>query len=324
MSSGRSSGRPPATLFFGLAVILATEALLFADLVARGWAVVPYEALPPPQGALEAVARWIAGNVTAICWTALLFVLDGLLAWRRLPLGAAGSPVRARPRRFGLCWLASIPIWLSFDAVNFGWLHAWAYHGLPEDDRHRLAGYALAFGAICPAMFLVAAVAGRLGLRGLRGRALPIPPRADPWLAVLGLLLLAFPFAVQAPAGTLTLWLAWIPLLEPLNRRLGAPSLFADWAAGRWGRTLSLAAAGLVCGLLWEFWNYWATAKWTYDLPFLGPLESLRYFEMSLPGMAGFAPFALECWVMFQTVAALLVRLGLRRIEPLPDHDTIL
>ena len=86
---------------------------------------------------------------------------------------------------------------------------------------------------------------------------------------------------------------------------------------------MALLAAGFICGLLWEFWNYWATAKWTYELAFLGPLEDIRYFEMPVAGLLGFPPFALECWVMFQTTIALIGRFGLVKAEPLPDEYTI-
>ncbi|MHC4652839.1 MAG: hypothetical protein ACYTES_18520, partial [Planctomycetota bacterium] len=81
---------------------------------------------------------------------------------------------------------------------------------------------------------------------------------------------------------------------------------------------------GLTCGVLWEFWNYWAAAKWTYDLPFLGPLEQHRLFEMPLPGFGGFLPFALECWVVFQTILLVMTGLRLRLFEPLPDDDAVL
>ncbi len=85
-------------------------------------------------------------------------------------------------------------------------------------------------------------------------------------------------------------------------------------------------AGGATCGFLWEFWNYWAAAKWTYDLPFLGPLEDYRYFEMPWVGFSGFLPFALECWVVYQTVLLIAGRLLPRRrlVEPLPDDDAIL
>ena len=37
----RQASGLPATLLVGLAAILATEAFLFADIIARDWAVVP-------------------------------------------------------------------------------------------------------------------------------------------------------------------------------------------------------------------------------------------------------------------------------------------
>ncbi len=147
---------------------------------------------------------------------------------------------------------------------------------------------------IVPAMLLTATIYQRLGLRRLRTQALPI---GRPWQVVLfglGVIMVAVPFVVQRPIGTLTLWLGVLFLLDPLNHWLAGRSrwapadgsnagaatnqtLIADWQAGRWGRTLALMAAGATCGFLWEFWNYWAAAKWTYDLPFLGPLEHVRY-----------------------------------------------
>ena len=57
---------------------------------------------------------------------------------------------------------------------------------------------------------------------------------------------------------------------------------------------------------------------------FLGRAEAYRLFEMPLAGFAGFAPFALECWVVFETILLVARRVGLRGIEPLPDVDAII
>src|SRR3546814_8114117 len=98
-----------------------------------------------------------------------------------------------------------------------------------------------------------------------------------------------------------------------------APSLIGDWREGRWGRTLALMAGGGICGLWWESWNWFATTKWTYDLPFLGAAEAYRYFEMPLIGFMGFLTFGPECWVMFNSDVLLLGRLGVRGIGPSRD-----
>ena len=317
--------RWPGTLLAGLGLILACQLLLGVDVVLRGGAVAPADALPPPQGLLGWFTRQIATDMTALCWVGVLLALDGILTLltQRRP-GVGGSPARLRPRRFLFCFLVSIPIWLSFDWVNFGFIGAWDYHGLAENLLHLYAGYFFAFGAICPALFLFAELYQGLGLRRLRGRPLVVGPRSEIVLVGLGVLCLAFPLAVRAPIGALTLWLGWFFLLEPINRQLGAPSLLTDWSQGRWGRTLALMAAGFTCGLLWEFWNYWAAAKWTYHLPFLGPIEAFRFFEMPVIGLLGFPPFALECWAMFQTALLVLQGCGLRLNEPRPDADSLL
>ena len=148
------------------------------------------------------------------------------------------------------------------------------------------------------------------------------------WLALpvfflMGAVLATFPFLLRDPSANLTLLLTPILLVDPINRAIGAPSLLGDLQAGRYGRLLSLMLAGLICGLLWEFWNYWAAAKWTYNLPFLGSLENVRYFEMPVLGLLGFLPFGPACWVTFQFAVAIAGRLGVR-VEPLPSDDSVL
>ena len=61
-------------------------------------------------------------------------------------------------------------------------------------------------------------------------------------------------------------------------------------------------AAGLICGVWWESWNWFAISKWVYTLPVL---NCFKVFEMPLPGYLGFAPFALECAVMYNFIKAL-------------------
>ncbi|MHC4947259.1 MAG: hypothetical protein ACYTG1_03220 [Planctomycetota bacterium] len=315
--------RPPATLLLGLAVITAAEVLLFIDVAGRGGAVAPRDPIGDPSGLIGSVARAVALNMTPICWIGYLLLLDGLLE----VVGGRprdGSPLRRRPRRFAWCFVTSVPVWLLFDWVNFSFIHAWAYHGLPRSMAHRWTGYFLAFGAISPAMLLAAELVSRLGLARLAGPAVRVGPRAGGAVAAVGAACLALPFVLRDPIANLTLWIALPLLLDPVNRRLGAPSLLVDLGAGRWGRLVALMAGGLACGLLWELWNYWAIAKWTYDLPFLGPLEHVRYFEMPVPGLAGFLPFGPACWVAFNTILAGLRRVGLGGAEPLPHEAGIL
>ncbi len=327
----RPRRRFPASLLLGLGLILLSETLLFVDVWMRGGAVIP-PPLPEPTGLLQQIGRWAAVNITPLCWVGYLLLLDGLLGWvdgssESRHLGWA-SPIRRRPRRFIVCFLASVPIWLFFDWVNFRSIHAWTYHGLPRSTLHRYAGYFFAFGAIVPAMLLTAQLYQRLGLHRLRTQGLRIGRRLQVVLLCLGLVFVALPLLVPDPITTLTLWLGvfLVLVLDPVNHWLGrgkVPTLIGDWQAGRWGRTVSLMAGGLTCGFLWEFWNYWAAAKWVYHLPFLGPLEAVKLFEMPLPGFGGFLPFALECWVAFHAILLVMGWLRLRWFETLPDDDVL-
>src|SRR5205085_1505864 len=99
------------------------------------------------------------------------------------------------------------------------------------------------------------------------------------------------------------IWTSFVLLLDPLNSLRGWPSLTTDLARGDWRRLWSLLTAGLVCGFLWEFFNYWALSKWTYTVPYFG---NVKIFEMPVLGFLGFPLFAIECWAMYIFCRSLL------------------
>jgi hypothetical protein len=122
-------------------------------------------------------------------------------------------------------------------------------------------------------------------------------------LVIIGFAAVIGPLIVPSVWLAPVIWLSFILLLDPLNALRGWPSITTDLARGDWRRLVSLLAAGLVCGLLWEFFNYWALSKWTYTVPYLG---SVKIFEMPVLGFLGFPPFAIECWAMYIFVRSLL------------------
>jgi len=311
----------PVTLPLGVGLILILEALLFADVAwSRRGAVRTQAAVAAVRsvvpGSVAAVARFVAVNFTPLIWPAYLVLLDGLLVMQ-----TGASPIRERPHHFATLCLASIFIWCVFDWVNFYYIHAWTYIGMPGEGfwgwLDRFWGYALAFGSVVPGMLLTSKLILNTGaFDWARSRAWRMP-RFAKWVALWsGVAMFVYPLVVRDPKANLTLWTSLVFFLDPINLKLGRPSMFRDWQNGWYGRTLAGFAGGLVCGLLWEFWNYWALAKWTYTLPFLGRAEAYRYFEMPLPGLLGFLPFAIECWVMWQSLRVPLDGM----VEPLPDE----
>ncbi|MDQ6747100.1 MAG: hypothetical protein M3010_03205, partial [Candidatus Dormibacteraeota bacterium] len=106
-------------------------------------------------------------------------------------------------------------------------------------------------------------------------------------------------------------------ILDSINCWRGLPSILACWSRGNWRVPAAFYIAGLVCGLLWEFWNYWAFPKWFYTVPFVG---FLKVFEMPLLGYLGYGPFAWEVYALFWFVAGLVPGRAavLRRVQEEP------
>lgn len=131
---------------------------------------------------------------------------------------------------------------------------------------------------------------------------------------IAGGLMVAVPLLVPLKELVPLVWVGFVLLLDPINDRNGGRSLIRLMDKGRGDSVLSLLTAGLVCGFLWEFWNYWAGAKWVYTIPFT---ETVRYFEMPVAGMLGFPVFALECYAMASTILLVLGREGSARRDDL-------
>jgi hypothetical protein len=233
---------------------------------------------------------------TPIAWTGYILLVDGLVWMRR-----GSSWLKDAPAEFLFLACMSVPLWVIFEMYNKYFIHNWYYVGLPESRPLRYLGYAWSFATISPAIFET----GDL-LASVRRRRTPTPaPRPEPltplaWTSVaLGATMLLLPIVHPSTYFAAPVFLGFVFLLDPLNARAGSESLLGDLRAGRRARLANLMLAGFVCGGIWEFWNFWAHAKWIYNVPFL---PKLRIFEMPVLGFAGFPPFALECFAMYVTV----------------------
>jgi len=247
---------------------------------------------------------------TPIAWTGFILFADAIV-WR----ARGNSWIRSNRREFVVLGLVSIPLWLVFEGYNQV-IRNWFYVGLPENVALRMFGYAWSFATIWPAIFEGAELVGvgRAGKGGRRGPSCRSRPPA--LLIVTGALMLISPFLVPsdaAPYMAAPVWLGFIFLLDPLNARLGGDSLLADLRAGQRDRLVNLALSGLLCGVLWELWNYWSRAKWHYTVPIM---ENMKLFEMPLPGYLGFPAFALECFTMYEFVRVVFARVT-RRAQPM-------
>jgi len=247
---------------------------------------------------------------TPICWTGFILFADGLVFQAR-----GASWLRSAPGEFAVLAILSIPLWLVFEFFNL-YIENWYYVGLSENLALRLFGYAWSFGTIWPAIFEgadlvgVARGAGKTGegtarlFDTARPTSAALPPLAIASIA-LGAAMLLWPIVWPSRYLAAPVWLGFIFLLDPINAWLDAPSLFTRTRAGNRDLLINLMASGLLCGLLWEFWNYWSRAKWHYTVPIM---EHVKLFEMPLPGFLGFPAFALECFTMYVFVRQLARR----------------
>ena len=241
---------------------------------------------------------------TPTAWTGYILFADGIIFSKR-----RSSWLTTNRSEFWFLAALSIPLWLVFEAYNL-LIHNWHYVGLPQNPWVRTIGYGWAFATIWPGIFETAELIG-LWRSPKRARQPLFPQHAKNGsrslftLMLAGAAMLGWPIIWPSPYLAPVVWLGFIFLLDPLNHLLGAESLAGDLDGDGPGtrRLVNLAVAGLACGVLWEFWNYWSRAKWHYTVPIM---EHTKIFEMPLPGYLGFPAFAVECFTMYVFVRAML------------------
>lgn len=305
---------------FGIAITALTVAALVVEF--RRHKRGPFPTYGRVGIVILIIAEWLmfrgveplATYFTPVAWTAYLMVADAAV------FGVRGnSRLRAEPSRIAQMAVLSILLWLIFEAYNLR-LENWTYVGLPLNWGWAALGYIWSFATITPAVLetadLIEAFSWFKSAPPLRFS------RASEWaMVIFGAICLLAPLALPQPTARylfVLVWIGFVFLLDPINHWLGLPSLLGDVAAGRRARFYSLFVSGWVCGWLWEFWNYWASAKWHYIFPMF---QQWKIFEMPIPGYLGFLPFALECFVMYVTAswALGLIKAGKRELSAISE-----
>lgn len=257
--------------YLGLLIIIGSEALLFAGV------------------------RWVEIFFTPLVWTGYILAIDATVfrikgeSW----IGGRGSTfLRMIPLSAGF--------WYMFELFNL-FLRNWRYEGLPAFWITAI-GMTWAFATIGPAMFETSDLLESMGVLRLRTRGFEVP-KALLYTSIVigGVCLISIPISPARIARYLAipLWVGFIFLLDPINALEGRKSILREWQGGNLQRSLCLVFGGLICGILWEFWNYWAATKWVYQVPYAaGP----KIFEMPLLGYLGFPALALEYYALYSFV----------------------
>jgi hypothetical protein len=253
---------------------------------------------------LDLQVAWVSTYFTPIVWTGYILLADGLVASLR-----DESRLAEAPGQFLALALCSVPLWTLFELYNLR-LENWTYVGLPDSNAQQALGYAWAFATIWPALYETTDLVEALGFfRTPAAPRPPLTPRGLRLIVAVGLLLVTIPVVLTPAIGSYlfgAVWVGFALLLDPITYHWQGRSLLRDWEAGERTRLCSLLAAGWICGIFWEFWNYWAGARWVYIFPMA---QRWKIFEMPLPGYFGFPAFAVECWVMYEFLRTLRRRL---------------
>jgi len=214
---------------------------------------------------------------------------------------SGSSPAVSRTGEFFTLALWSLAMSCVFELLNLR-LAGWYYTDQPATLATRWTGFAFAWAAFLPSLFVTSELLRAAGLfRGLKTARLKVTPRLLRGFLLAGALLLLLPLGAPRLFWPLV-WIAFFFLAEPFNYKLGLPSLLREWEGGLPGKTLRLALSGLVCGLLWSLWNGAAGARWGYYDKFnAGP----ELFGLPLPAYAGFALFALQAYSLYSLASAL-------------------
>lgn len=262
----------------------------------------------------------VAVAFTPVMWTGYILLVDGWI-WAR----GGRSYFRDDKFEWPMLALFSVLIWVMFEMFNLSaW--AWAYENRPPNRLVEALVFAWAFATIIPAL--------------LRTRSLFATfhffDRTHPWKKfkftpfwqavsfIVGLALTFIPVmfdgCTQQTLETCTpntlvwmVWLGFIFMIEPINYRLGAPSVFCHLEEGKTSFLWQVLAAGLFCGLLWETWNIQATRfdglTWNYHLNhiYLPPSfnEQGGFWhigKMPILGFIGYPPFIWECFALWELV----------------------
>lgn len=172
-----------------------------------------------------------------------------------------------------------------YEIINLR-LENWFYINLPRNFLQRWMGYMLAYGTVIPAIYLTKEfIFGILG--EIQCKPVPVGRYASMAMyigAIVFILSITFPVYLFP-----LVWIFLLLIMDGYNYRQGYSSFIGEWERGLAGNLLATLASGLMCGVLWETWNFWSISKWVYTVPFF---ENYKIFEMPLPGYLGFLFFS--------------------------------
>ena len=256
-------------------------------------------------------------------WLGVLVMIAGwVVAWNRFPIFTAVQRHTYLPLWFGFIvavnglvykrsgrsplthdtkhYLALFPLstafWWFFEYLN-RYVWNWFYVGAGEMTPLEYFVFAsVSFSTVLPGVTAAAEFLATFRLFGDRSFAgmMRVNFRAPAVVALLTLVtLFGLVGIVFLPEFVYPfLWVSPIMAVILVKVAFRRPCLLDDVASGDWTRVVRYAVAALLCGFVWELWNFHSLAKWIYAVPYV---HRFQYFEMPLLGLFGYIPFGVEC-----------------------------
>lgn len=243
---------------------------------------------------IEPFATWYF----PIVWFGYIFIVDAIIYKIK-----HNSLLSNRRWDFIGLLVISALFWWIFEFFNLS-AKNWAYEGIEAVTIKNFYG-TLAFSTVLPAFFETVELIRSVHLfdKFKLHKRHKITKTFLHTMMAIGFI--SFALVVFLPRYFYPLvWVTFFFLLDPINYMHKQQSIIQHLKDKKLTIPLSLLLAGIILGFFWEFWNYWAVPKWTYDVPFL---EFFKIFEMPLLGYLGYFPFAFELYAMFFFVRSLMI-----------------
>ena len=211
---------------------------------------------------------------------------------------------------FLLTFPASVLFWWFFEYLN-RYVWNWYYVGIPgiSAEEYVLFG-SLCYSSVLPGVTSVAAWLGTFGCftDDVCAGMLKVDVRSKTLLAVMIVLsIVGLTGIVFIPQFTYPLlWISPLMVFVIVQVALKEKCVLDVLTTGNWSLIVRFAAGALVCGIVWETWNYYSLAKWIYAVPYV---HRFQVWEMPLMGFGGYLPFGMECAAVAAWISPKLIKL---------------
>ena len=235
-----------------------------------------------------------------IIWFGYIFLMDAIVFKLK-----GHSLMMNRKSQFFKALLLSALIWWMLELVNLRTLN-WSYGADTSGRLFSLLGIikgTISFSTVLPALIETFELVKTFKLFN-KVKLLKHHKITHKFLrniTIFGLVLLIITVALPNYLFPF-IWLVFFLILDPINYLHKQPSIIGYWKNGNIKIPLILFVTGTICGLLWEFWNYYVAIKYYYNIPFV---SFFKIFEMPFLGYLGYGPFAWELFAMYYFVRSL-------------------